>query len=342
MAKTDVDRNAPCPCGSGKKSKLCCGRSGHFGAFISDSDDPFAELRHVLERQTREDERLDEVGDIQWDPFLLNKKPLDDFQGLSPSQMHRFLYYPFESPQLVSYATHLEGVPSAPILRLFSLLANAIGETGVKTTELGNLPRKLTREVAREYLGEWGYREETEFGELNKETDFEPLHITRVISELSGLVRKYRKRFILGRDCRKLIAEGRWDAVYLKLFRTYVEVFNWDYLQFREAPHIVRDSFLFSLFLLHLYGGETRKQIFYEDLFMTAFPRALIEVQPRPYETAEDTLRFAYTRSVLIDFCSFFGLIKAQPRAADRVLGMDYLIRKLPLLDEVVRFQIRV
>jgi hypothetical protein len=70
-----------------------------------------------------------------------NQAPMDDFHGLSPDQMHRILHFPFDSPNLVTYAQVVAGDPSAPILTLFGLLAEAIGEQGLKPTAEGRHDR---------------------------------------------------------------------------------------------------------------------------------------------------------------------------------------------------------
>ncbi len=44
-----------------------------------------------------------------------------------------------------------------------------------------------------------------------------------------GLIRKYKGRFILSRDCRQLLVKDGMTAIYPRLFRAYVEEFNWAY-----------------------------------------------------------------------------------------------------------------
>ena len=79
---------------------------------------------------------------------------------------------------LLSKGTHLSpletnpGKPSTPILTLFELLMNAIGEQGLKPTAKGNLPRNFCREAALAYWGEQQYREKTRFGGINRGEDF--------------------------------------------------------------------------------------------------------------------------------------------------------------------------
>ena len=132
----------------------------------------------------------------------LNRRPLDEFHGLSPEQMYRLLNFPFASPELVRFPDVLDISPTAPILELFSLLIEAIGEQGLKPTAKSNLPRKFCREAALAYRDEKTYQERTRYGGINRVDDFSDLHVTRLVAELAGLVRKYKGRLILSRDCR--------------------------------------------------------------------------------------------------------------------------------------------
>ncbi len=97
-----------------------------------------------------------------------NRQPLDEFHGLSPEQMHQILDFPFTSPRLVRFPEALD----------------AIGEQGLKPTAKGNLPRNFCREAALAYWGEQQYQEKTRFGGINREEDFDDLHVTRLVAEL--------------------------------------------------------------------------------------------------------------------------------------------------------------
>jgi hypothetical protein len=217
-----INRNDPCPCGSGKKHKKCC-LEKHLSSVQSEGvDEAFAEVRQLL--AGKEFASLDEVN-----AFLAthmsqrNQAPKKDFSGLSPEQIHRFLHFPFESDTLIVFPERLATQPSAPILTLFSMLVEAIGEKGLKPTATGNLPRNFCREAALSYWGELIHGEKTRYGNINKEEDFFDLHVTRIVAELAGLIRKYRGTFILSRECRMLISESGMTCIYPRLFRTYVE-----------------------------------------------------------------------------------------------------------------------
>jgi hypothetical protein len=97
---------------------------------------------------------------------------------------------------------------------------------------------------------------------------------------LAGLIRKYKGRFILSRDCRRLLAGIGLPAVYPRLFRVYAEQFNWAYRDGYPELRFIQSAFLFTLYLLMRYGDISRSQVFYEDAFLRAFPMLLDEVPP--------------------------------------------------------------
>lgn len=337
MKTQSAGRNDPCPCGSGKKFKHCClgeksTASGHGTAGMSET------LRKALEGRlfnSLEEAQafLDQITQQQ------NRRKLDEFHGLSPEQIHQILNFPFASPGLVRFTEVLDTNPIAPILSLFELLTDAIGEQGLKPTAKGNLPRNFCRETALSYWGEQRYQENTRFGGINREDDFADLHVTRLVAELAGLIRKYKGRFILSRDCRRLLADGGLAGIYPILFRTYVEQFNWAYRDGYPELRFMQSAFLFTLYLLTRYGDTWMPQIFYEDAFLRAFPRLLDEVPPGHLSSPDETVRRAYTRRTLVDFSGLLGLAKVEP-TSDKFLCQEYRVKALPLLGQFVQFQL--
>lgn len=336
MKPPAIGRNDPCPCGSGKKFKHCCmGKenntaSGHGAGVISEL------LRKALEgRQFNSLQEaqtfLDQYTQQQ------NRRQRDEFHGLSPEQMHQMLNIPFASPELVRFPKVLDANPTAPILTLFEQLTDAIGEQGLKPTAKGNLPRNFCREAALAYFGEPRYQEKTRYGGINREEDFADLHITRLVAELAGLIRKYKGRFILSRDCRRLLAENGLPAVYPRLFGVYAEQFNWAYRDGYPELRFIQSAFLFTLYLLMRYGDVSRSQVFYEDAFLRAFPMLLDEV-PSSQVLPEEMVRRCYTWRALVHFAGFLGLATVEP-ASDEFLCHEYRVKALPLLGQIVQFQ---
>lgn len=337
MKTPTIGRNAPCPCGSGKKFKHCCLGKKNSAASNHGAAGIFEALREALEGQqfnSLEEAQafLDQITQQQ------NRRQLDEFHGLSPEQMYQILNLPFASPGLVRFPEVLDANPDAPILNLFELLMEAIGEQGLKPTTKGNLPRNFCREAALAYWGEQQYQENTRFGGINREEDFDDLHVTHLVAELAGLIRKYKGRFILSQDCRRLLADGGLAAIYPRLFRAYVEQFNWAYRDGYPELRFIQSAFLFTLYLLIRYGDTWRPQVFYEDAFLHAFPRLLDEVPPSQVSSPDETVRRAYTWRALEHFVGFLGLATVEP-VSDEFLCREYRVKALPLLNRVVQFQ---
>ncbi|HOC37985.1 MAG TPA: SEC-C metal-binding domain-containing protein [Thermodesulfobacteriota bacterium] len=334
-----VGRNDPCPCGSGKKYKMCCMGKENGDTRPSPVEDVLSEIRQAMKGQVFNS--LEEAQAFT-EQFMnrQNRTPRDEFHGLSPEQMHHILNFPFTSPQLVTYAETVDDTPTAPILTLFGLLIEAIGESGLKPTAKGNLPQKFCREAALRYWGEELYRENTRFGGINKEEDFIDLHVTRLVSGLAGLIRMYKGRFILSRECRRILAHSGMGGVFPRLFRAYVERYNWGYWdRFPEIPFIQR-SFLFTLYVLSKYGSTKRPSVFYEDCYVQAFPMALNEVPPDSFWEQEKEFRLCYTLRSLVHFAEFLGLATLEPIGADKRYTFGYNVLKLPLLDQIVQFHL--
>ena len=334
-----IGRNDPCPCGSGLKYKKCCADKQDASEHQRVMGSVMGELKELLKDQNFGS--LDEAN-----AFLRQHMPqrnqvaVDDFHGLSSEQMHRFLYFPFETPNLVSFPSTIDSDPQIPILSLFKLLVDAIGEGGLKATATGNLPRSFCRESARTFLGEEEYQRWSRYGELRSEPEFREMHTTRLVAGMAGLVRKYKGKFILSKECRKLLAEQGQPGIYPRLFRSFAREYNWAYDDRLGEIPFIQQSFLFSLYLLARYGGEWRSSIFFEDNFLQAFPNLLSQVQPLGnYYSPEKVVRLSYSSRCLERFARFFGLVEIERSGTDRY-SEEFRVKKLSLLDQVVQFHL--
>lgn len=332
-----ISRNDPCPCGSGEKYKKCCLGNEQTPAPPEVLEDVFAGLRQALEG--KEFNSIEEAN-----VFLANnvrqqsQDRLNDFDGLSSEQMHRFLHFPFDSDELIIFPAHLVKEPEAPILTLFRLCAEEIGVSGLKPTVKGNLPRKFCRDAALTYWGEEVHNEKTRYGNINSEEDFFELHVTRVVAEMAGLIRKYRGKFILSRDCRQILQEKGFAGIYPRLFQAYAQQFNWAYRDGYPELGFIQQSFLFTLFLLHRHGDKWKPDSFYADRFLQAFPIILDEIEPSPYQKPEETVRSCYNLRTLENFVGFLGLAELEKTSKER-FASPFRVKKLPLLDAVVKFR---
>lgn len=266
-----------------------------------------------------------------------NQKPMDDFCGLSPEQMHHVLNLPFDSPDIIFFPDSVRTPSTAPLQRLFELLVNAIGEDGLKATAKGNLPQRFCRESAQDFWGNEEYQERTKFGGINKEDDFVEMNVARIVFEIAGFITKRKGKFYLTKKLRDL-REKNPLAIYPSLFRIYASKFNWAYWDRYEDAHFIQQSFAYSLYLLHLFGGKQRSSSFYEDKFLKAFPAVLGEFQEARYQTPEESFRHCFTNRVICRFTQLLGLAEIEKIPTDRPYHFETRLKALPLLNEVVKF----
>jgi hypothetical protein len=332
-------RNDPCPCGSGLKFKKCCADKDYAEEHQRIMGPVMGELKELLKDKSFGS--LDEANAfLRQHSQQRNQPPVDDFHGLSSEQMHRFLHFPYDTPHLVTIPSILDSNQQAPILSLFKLLVDGIGDDGLKATATGNLPRNFCRESAQSYYGEEEYRRISRFGELRTEPEIREMHVTRLVAGLAGLIRKYKGKFILSKECRKLLAEQGQPGIYPRLFRAFVRDYNWAYQDHLEEIPFIQQSFLFSLYLLSKYGGEWQTSTFYEDSFIRAFPNLLPQVQPiGSYYSPEKVVRLSYSTRCLERFARFFGLVEIEHPGNDHY-SVEFKVRKLPLLDQAVQFHL--
>ncbi|HEX7004323.1 MAG TPA: SEC-C metal-binding domain-containing protein [Trueperaceae bacterium] len=338
MASHKIGRNEPCPCGSGKKYKKCC-LGKEIEPVPNRAREFNEEIAHIMDG--REFQSIDEAQELL-DRLteMRNHAPLEDFQGLSPEQMMRMLHFPFESPEVLSFGEVLDHEVEAPILELVRVILEAVGEDGLKATAKGNLPRALCREAAERWTNTVEYRWWKEPGDIRKEEDFPELNAARITAELAGLLRRQKGKFYLTQRCKRSLAESGYREIYPLLLRSYATEFNWAYRDnYPDGLDLIQQSFAFTLYLLARRGSSARSNGDYESWFQRAYPDLLHQVDANySYRSAEELVADCYTLRALVRFAHFLGLARVEP-VSDSQFEREYLVEKLPLLDECVRFE---
>ena len=336
MAK--ISRNAPCPCGSGKKYKKCC------------LDKDIAEEKSFNDfapgfREALEGQEFNSLEEAQRMANAVNQarnnRPIKKFHDISPDQMRKLLYFTYESPEVVSFSEPDTDIDYVPLLRLVRMLVAGIGEKGVKATAKGNLPRNLCRDIALNYWNEENYDEISGYRKINSEMDFFDLHVASLVAKMAGLIRKYKGKYVLTKKCGQLMSVENQGELYLLLFKTFTSKFNWAYWDRYEEMPLVQKSFAFSLYLLSRYGADWQNHQVYCGYSLKAFPSVLEEIEEVPWTTSEDQYKNCFALRTLERFAIFLGLAKMDDSSQKKIMKKDYQIQKLPLLDKVVHFHLR-
>jgi hypothetical protein len=296
-------RNDPCPCGSGKKYKHCC---------LSVSRAVNDELSDLLSGQ-----EFDSIEEVQAATDTLvakqNQKAQDDFLGLSSEQVYRMLNFAYDTPDLFQFSDQLSIEPDALILMLMQGIVLSIDEKGLQATKAkGSLPQKLCRDVWSDYSKLYADDTFSSFHKVNKEDDFFELHVTRVVLELAGFLRKTKGRFYLTKKYQKIVGKSGLKGLYPIIFKTYCREFNWGYWDHYSDVPFIQQSFLFTMYLLKQHGEKMTFTSVYEDDFLRAFPMVIDEMEGSSYSTPEEDLRRCYYSRACKRFLVFLGLAELE------------------------------
>ena len=268
-----------------------------------------------------------------------NLRSRDNFCGLSSEQMHHILHLPFDSAGIVSFSEDTVIPSDVSAHALVSLLVDACGDQGLKATAKGYLPAKFCRDTALAVLGEEGCRYMMFGSEVRKELDYRELHVVRLATQMGGLIRKYRGRFLRTKKGEKALSSPNNGKLYFELLKAYTGKFNWGYSDRYPDLMMIQEAFLFSLFLLHRYGDESRCESFYADKFLQAFPSVVDEIREPLYGSKADEIMRCYAVRTMKRFAHLFGLIELDSDSSVHILR-DSQIKKSPLLDQLVSFHV--
>jgi len=266
----------------------------------------------------------------------------EELHGLTREQLDRMVAAPFRCPDLVEFPDPLEVQPLAPILAIFSMMAERLDGKGVKATATGSLPRGFCQEIARICWGDSVYHQRAQIRAVNREADFDELHLVRRLSETAGLVRNLDGRLILTPKCLRLRDQGGAAAIYPLLFRAYAVDCPWPSSGLEIGSIPIQSAWPFTLYLIHRYGQRRLSSAFYEDCFLRIFPiRTLPDGGYERYYQA-GRYRCDYTWFSLKEFADRLGLIELRPYLEPGSQWAHFEIRKTPLLDHVARFLVPV
>ena len=324
-------RNDPCPCGSGKKYKHCC---------LSVSRAVSDELSDLLS-----DQEFGSIEELQaaTDSLMAkqNQKSQDDFLGLSSEHVYKMLNFPHDTPELFQFSDQLSIEPDTPFVMLMQGIISAIDDKGLIATKArGSLPQKLCREIWSDYSKLYADDILSSFHKVNKEDDFFELHVTRLVLELAGFLRKTKGRFYLTRKYQKVAGKSGLKGLYPIILKTYCREFNWGYWDHYSDVPFIQQSFLFTLYLLKQYGDKMTFTSVYDADFLQAFPMVIDEMEGSSYSTPEEDFRRCYSFRAIKRFLVFLGLAELEVIKGEKHYDQKYKIKKTPLFDAAIHFNI--
>jgi SEC-C motif len=326
----ETSRNAPCPCGSGKKHKKCClGKESPYEEF---QDSPAHRISQEIFAEVHKESTAKPFASlIELNAFLqkktlkVNQRAIPEFLGLSPEQMQGILYTPFSFDQgPVEFVLKDAAVfDNVPIIKEAIYLLNLIQSSGnLKATQKGNLPRAIVRD-----LWEHFHKSELYSFQPTGEDDCRQVHVLRHLLQTSGYIKKKAGKFSLTQKGQQL--QGK-EQLFQDLFLAAATQFNWGYGDRYSDLPLIQQALAFNLLIL---SQKAKTWISGKELgltFFTAFPALEYEAIPLFGEPKEEVARCFCTRFI-IRFAQPFGLIEV---AETNSFPTDAKVRTTPFFLE--------
>ena len=205
----------------------------------------------------------------------------------------------------------------------------------MKATPKGNLPRAFVAAMYEamqwsEHADRW-HADRT----VRNEEDVFPLHLLRILLELSGLIKRRKGFFSLTRAGERLSSDARAGELFTLLFVTHFRKFNLAYLDGVESLPSFQYTVAYALYRFGQVGVEWRPPLQLKaDLVL---PTVLDELPPGEYH---DSWEIVLNNRLLRPL---EGFALAEVRTLPRVAGewrdrREY--RKTPLFDGFLTFDV--
>ena len=213
--------------------------------------------------------------DIETNILLLNNSPVDDFLGLSPTEIHNLLYDTFGDKSPVQFRDDIEDktLDQIPLFKIVEDYLKIIQrDKYIKLTPLGALPKKVMVEL---YDKRFLLDEHIESGitKLWKEDDCIAIRSARLTAEIAGLVKKVSGKLTLTRTVTKLLETNNRLQIFRQFFQAFTNKFLWSFNDGYPEQPIGQLGWAFSLILLDRFGDQPQTVEYYADKYLRAFPK---------------------------------------------------------------------
>ncbi len=227
---------------------------------------------------------IDELNDqLAQTMDAYNRSPSSELAGLSPRQVSDLLDSSWDGHGVLHLNEALEPrkLDASPYFRSASfLLRMAKAEGGIPTTATGNLNRRVVSQM----LEECRLSFPTHRFKVINEVDVRQIHISRVLCELGGLLRRQRRKFLVTRRGSRMASPERASELFRHLFAVFFRKLNLAYIDQGSENHALQQTVAFSFYALQQLGDEwqTDQTLAHRILIPAAFQDALDSGDQQP------------------------------------------------------------
>lgn len=239
-----------------------------------------------------------------------NNTGLAKFEGYSPAEMYQIINFTFSPSSIIQFKKLNDAdFKMIPIFNQIKYLVDLIIKNGeLKLTSKGFLPPKVVIDIYNQGFIKEEYIE-SGICKLTREVDSKTINLTRILLELSSLVKKRNGKLSMTKSSEK-IQKDNYELLKL-IFIIFTARFNWAYYDGYENEKIGQLGFAYSLILLSKYGKTKQTDSFYADKYFNAFPQLLEPIAPR-YSTNKSSNSSCYSLRTFERFLDYFGLVQIE------------------------------
>ncbi len=260
---------------------------------------------------------------------------------MTPDELHQLLYSPFDAEEVIQFNPQAANVENAPILAIFKVMAEAAQHKGIKLTQSGNLPLKVTRLMVNAIPTDLTYGKFVWEHNIRTEEDVYPVHFTRVLAILAGFCRIQKGTLLLTAKGRKVLEKEQWGQCFHELMQAVFTQFNWAYIDRHPELHMTRSVSWMMLYLLGKDHLEIPSKVAAEAV-LNIFPMLVNEVPESElaYTSAEEMVINALSNRWL-SLLGLTGLIEYTELKTNDLYRDTYVIKMSVLGHQYLRWKIK-
>ncbi len=271
-----------------------------------------------------------------------NARPQNDLSGLSPAQLAAVLADDWESRgplRLVTGLSLAELDGSIQLVNTRRLIEALVEAKAVRRTPKGNLPRAFVAVLLDRFRWPERYLEDVRAAcKVINEEDVWPLHVTRVVLQLAGLVRRRGGALRVTPAARRLLAEERAGELFALLFRTYFRRLNLAYVTWLDEAPEIQQMVPYALWVVSQLDDQWwLPDELAERLLPPGVHRGVAQRRPK-WDGYPLSPTYLAVRQLVEPFADF-GLLETRPHEVEPPkVSLHHEFRKTPLCDRFLRF----